>query len=513
MITGINFDRWKYFSIDTDDWCLPELSINGTETKREWSRKDKKWKYIEVPTKYYYHEWDTETGYCYKYTQFPIILNDLVMKGILSLDMYHEYMSEFEVSELSNIELPSKLGEVQLREDQFEVFKTLVTKRFGLCHMYTGFGKTELIAFMCYFYKYVMNWKVIVTAPNSKVLDEIFARINKRVGIDAGYNYPNDSGILVINAASVQKQSYGLDQWGDYFNDVRVIISDESEACLSPTHQDIYGRCINLVGKYGFSATPDVYCGRLDIHAGVSEATFRSKRLLDNFGGSLMCIVPKDFDITIYTIQSDDVFLRDEKLIKLQDKYLELLRTPEEEREVNPFSILPSDLRNRVDNDLFIQPQFANLLGTLSNSFPNLMVTINRTEIIDYWVSKLPDLNIIEVSGRGYRIHKNGCIRNISSDELKEIYLESNLIFGSRSLMRGVDLPDLVNSVQLYGRKSGSTIQSIGRTARKKLMNVIIIKPKDYVFSFSNQNKQRIELIKTQYLPEFNNIKEKYIKL
>lgn len=497
MITEFHFDRWGWFNLETDDWCIhdhiPKVITKSHE--RKWDKKTRK--VISVPVEYEstYDEWETETGFAYRYTQFPIVLSHYLKLELLTVDQYLDWMKELEVPEMQNISLPQSLGPMNMRDDQMEILSKLMTKRFGLCHVYTGFGKTEMIAYMCYYYTRVLGWKVLVTSPNAKVLDEITLRINSKLGVEIGVNYPNDSMVLAINAASVAKQSYNHHNYSDYLSDVKVILADEAEACLTPTHHQIYDYCKNRECMYGFSATPDCYCGKLDIYAGITDASFRSKHLLDTFGGSLVNLVPEGFDITIVNVKLAWWKVRDKNLAEYTRKFL----ASNEELD------LPENYRTQLDNDLFIRPEIPKLLGTLSQTYCNLMITINRTEIIDYWVSQLPEYKIIEVSGRGYRFRFNGEIHNITQKELKERYLEADLIFGSRSLMRGVDLPDLTNSVQLSGKKAGSTIQSIGRTARKKKMTVIILKPKDFIFGYSSHNRSRINLIHQQYPPELNN--------
>lgn len=498
MVTEINLkDRWGWFNIETDDWCLHNYKLVRKDKvmSRKWSYKERKIvnEVEEVESTYY--EWETETGFAFRYTQFPIVLNEYVKLGVISVNQCLEALKEFEVPNLP--EIPRSLGEMTMRDDQMEVLNKLMTKRFGLCHVCTGFGKTEMIAFMCYFYTKVMNWNVLVTSPNAKVLDEIVNRVNSRLGIQIGVNYPNDSGVLAINAASVSKQKYNHHNYSDYLSTIKVVLADEAEACLSPTHHQIYDYCKNRECMYGFSATPDCYCGKLDVHNGVTEASFRSKHLLNTFGGSLVNIVPEGFDIDIIDVNVDWWESKSEELRKLKDKF---------DQEKDP-SILPVNFRTMVDNDIFMQPEFAKLLGKLSEKYTNLLVTINRTEIIDYWVDQLPEYKIIEVSGRGYRLRYQGEIKNISIDDLKSMYTEVSLILGSKSLMRGVDLPELVNSVQLSGKSAGTTIQSVGRTARKKRMRILFINPDRPIFGYMSQNAERKKLIRMQYPSELNSIK------
>lgn len=498
MITEVNLsDRWGWFNIETDDWCLHshKLVQKSSFMERRWDRKNRRYVQVPVEVDCNYFEWETETGFAFRYTQFPIVLNEYVKLGLLSIDQYNEYIKELYIPNLP--EIPQSLGPMTMRDEQMDILRELMTKRFGLCHVYTGFGKTEMIAFMCYFYTKVMNWNVLVTSPNAKVLDEITKRVNERLDTQIGVNYPNDSGILAINAGSVVKQSYNHHNYSDYLSSIKVILADEVEACLTPTHHQIYDYCKNRECMYGFSATPDCYCGKLDIHNGVTEASFRSKHLLDTFGGSLVNLVPTGFDVNIITVNVDWWKPKNKLITEVGKKFFD---------SDGDVSVIPTNFRTIVDNDLFMQPEFAELLGKLSEKYRNLVITINRTEIIDYWVDNLPDYKIIEVSGRGYRYRYKGEIRNISQNDLKSCYLTADLILGSRSLMRGVDLPELVNSVQLSGKNAGTTIQSIGRTARKKHMNVLIIVPKTYIFGYSNQNKSRISLITTQYPPELNSI-------
>ena len=497
MVTEINLkDRWGWFNIETDDWCLHQYKLVRKDTimERKFDWKSKKMINVPKEVESTYFDWETETGFAFRYTQFPIVLNEYVKLRLITVDQCKDALKEFEVPGLP--EIPKTLGDMTMRDDQMEVLNKVMTKRFGLCHVCTGFGKTEMIAFMCYFYTKIMHWNVLVTSPNAKVLDEITCRINDRLGIQIGVNYPNDSGVLAINAGSVNKQKYNHHNYKDYLSTIKVVLADEAEACLTPTHHQIYDYCKNRECMYGFSATPDCYCGKLDIHNGVTPTSFRSKHLLDTFGGSLISIVPSGFDIDIIKVNvnwwtSDDPYLR-----KLREEF---------DEKKDP-SILPVNFRTLVDNDIFMKNSFAKLLGKLSEKYSNLLVTINRTEIIDYWVNQLPEYKILEVSGRGYRFRYQGEIKNITIEDMKSIYTQVDLILGSKSLMRGVDLPELVNSVQLSGTSAGTTIQSVGRTARKKRMRILFIVPDNRIFGYSNQNNERIKLIKVQYPPELNSI-------
>jgi hypothetical protein len=498
MITEIKIDRWKYISIETDDWCLHDypLVIKSQFSERKFNYKKRKTEIVTYEIETPYYEWETETGFAFRYTQLPILLHHYAILGLLPNELYSKYIQEFLLTEISVDNLPKSLGSITLRDEQLDVLKVLMTKRFGLCHIYTGFGKTEMIAYMCKFYRDVMNWRVLISTSNAKVLDEIVYRVNSRLGINIGVNYPNDSGILAFNAASLVKQSYNHHNFKDYLEGIDVILSDEVETCLTRTHHEVYDYCINRKCMYGFSATPDCYCGRLDITNVIDKVHFRNKHLLDTFGGSLVNIVAKGFEINVIEVKVPWLTVNSDELKSQIDEYFN-------KGDIKVFS---SNYRNELDNDLFMRSEFARLLGELSIRYPNLVVTINRTEIIDYWVSQLPELKIFEVSGRGYRFHYMYETTNVSQDYLKNNYESANLILGSKSLIRGIDLPNLCSSIQLSGRKSGTTIQSIGRTSRNKLMNVILILPKDSIPGYSNQNKERIELIKTQYPEEFNKI-------
>lgn len=503
MVTEFNIDkRWGFVSLETDDWCLNnhELSKEVIEVVGKWDFRTKRRVNVRQSIKVNYFSWLTETGYAFPYTQFPIVLNEYLKVGMLTETQYNEYMKEYS---LDIPELPQTLGKMTMYDNQMEILNDLMHRRFGLCHVFTGFGKTEMIAYMCKYYRDVLNWNVLITAPNAKVLEEIVLRVNSKLETEIGVNYPNDSGILAINAASVSKQSYNhrCKEYAEFLSSIKVVLSDEAEACLSPTHLEIYSLCKNRECMYGFSATPDCYCGNLSYANGVTEAMYRSKKLLDNFGGSIVNLTPEGFDIEIISFKIRDWDLRDQELLAYRKKWID---------SKFDWSIYESigDLRNRIDNDLFLNPVLPPILSKISKSYPNTVITINRTQIIDYWISQLPDLKIFEISGRGYRVHYQGEIRKISLDELKEYYLMADLILGSKSLIRGIDLPELHTSVQLSGRKSGSTIQSIGRTARKRSMRVIILETGKYVPGYSNQNKSRIALVKSQYPPELNNITE-----
>jgi len=508
MVTEVTFDRWNYVTFITDDWCIPRFQIKGTNQIRKFNYKTKKSYTVNVDTTYDYYAWEVEKGYVFNYTQFPIILNELVKLKVISVEEYSKWIkSEFDltgvITSYNGYSLPKALGKITLYDEQLDLLTNLMSKRFGICHVYTGFGKTEMIAYMCYYYVHVIGWNVLVTAPNARVLNEIVLRLNDRLDTQVGVNYPNDSGVICINAGSVAKQKFNHNspEFKSYLESVNVILADEVEADLTPTHLEIYKLCSkSLKCKYGFSATPDVVCGNLDIHQGITEASYRSKRLLDNFGGSIININPSRFNIDIYKIKLANWKMKNPKLLEMKKKWID------SKFDWSIYSKVSDEYRRKLDNDLFLRPEFAQYLSNLADRFPNLVITINRTQIIDYWVSQLPDVPIVEVSGRGYRVRYDGKVRNISLDELKSSYKYFKLILGSRSLMRGVDLPELTNSVQLSGETSGTTIQSIGRTARTKSMNIIILETGNYTPGYSSQNKHRLNLIETQYSPELNNI-------
>jgi hypothetical protein len=505
MIVDVKFDKWNTFEVVSDDKSIHEFPLTKevSYVDRYFDKKLRRMANTTVTytDKYFINE--TPTGYVFNYTQFPIILSHYLKLGYLSVDKYYEYIKELYLPEIKAEDIPQSLGNMTMYDEQMNIIRTLMTKRFGLCHVFTGFGKTEMIAFMCYYYVNVMKWNVLVTAPNATVLREIEHRINDRLGTKIGVNYPNESGVLCINAASVRRQHYNHHNYQDYLSTIKVILSDEVEACLTPTHLQVYDYCKNRECMYGFSATPDCYCGNLDVNNGVTNESFRNKQLLNTFGGSLINLVPNGFEVNINIINLPWWRVNDRNLIKMSNKFLNSSDIGE----------LPPDYRVRLDNDLFMRSNIAKVLFKLSQTYPNLMVTINRTEVIDYWVKELPEVKILEISGRGYISRYQGKSTQMNVDKLKETYLEHQLIFGTKSLFRGVDLPELHNSIQLSGTKSGQTIQSVGRTARKRLMNVLILSPGEFILGFTNQNKARIELIKSQYPESLNKISTNNITL
>lgn len=499
MITEVKFDRWKYVEIETDDWCLhkDKLEIKYIESKFKFNYKIKKLERLNYEVLGTYYEWETNSGFAFKYTQFPIVLTHYLNKGFITKDLYDKYMKEFE---LNLPEIPQSIGKITLRDDQYEAIKTLMTKRFGICHIFTGYGKTEMIAFMVSYYVKVLGWRVMIAGPNAKVLDEINFRIINKCEITPGYNYPNDSNVILINSQSVAKQSYNHrnEEYRDYLSGVDVILADEVGSDLTPTFLEIYDICINRKCMYGFSATPDSQSRSLEWYKGIDLKYYQNKRLLDIFGGSIVTSIAEKFNIKIVKVLLNNWRITDNYLNSCIDRM----------RMTQDVSNLPADFRNRLDENILMIPKIAKVLGLLSIEYPQLVVTINRTTIIDYWISKLPELKILEITGRGYRFHFNGNITNLKIDDAKKLYMESNLILGSRSLIMGVDLPNLRNSVQLSGRRSEITIQSIGRTSRGRDMNVIILVPNNYISGYSNHNKNRIDLIYSQYNPELNNITE-----
>ena len=136
-----------------------------------------------------------------------------------------------------------------------------------------------------------------------------------------------------------------------------------------------------------------------------------------------------------------------------------------------------------------------------------LFIPINNLNyIIDYWMNMyfIGNFRTLLISSKGYQYYDlQGNMTQLTLDEVCE-YAKQGLIDvipGTASSYRALDIPKLENMLLIQGIVAGIVLQSIGRIARGKHMNVISVAPHSgrKIPVYSKGQEERDEMLKKYY--------------
>jgi hypothetical protein len=366
-----------------------------------------------------------------------------------------------------------------LRDDQKIDINTLLKYKRGIFQVYTGYGKTQIIAYLVNYIVNVRKERLLLLTPNQKVLDEIDNRVMDLFGITHTYfNYNSDYNAININGFP---RSYEYDKGNSYWGTVKWIIAEEAEYIPSGTGIEIIKLCTNAERSYAFSATADKKTAeRIRMREGNIPVIQRNKDLIDFFGFALVYRKPTDFVIHIREIATT-------MFNNVSDTYDS------------------NSLYTEIIYSIFTDKKFCNgLLKIVKKEYP-IYIPMGRLEVIDHWISNyfnIPDFVVINICSRGYELFISGkSMGNISLEEVKG-YVDDNevhLITGTSSSSRALDLPKLNKVIPLTSKSASLVIQAIGRVTRQKEFTILNLKPFTDVNIYTKDYHSRKKLIMDYY--------------
>ena len=354
----------------------------------------------------------------------------------------------------------------ELRDYQNDDLLHILKYRFGLCTVYTGYGKTTLISTLTKYFAKDLCKKVLIVTPGTKARDEIVKRVKSMYGIDVSEKL----GVGQIQAIITQgflnqkiiKDKATEPQVINELKSFDIVLSDEVEYCINPAGDYIFSHATNATHRYAFSGTADKGNGNMiSFQNGLTDPSVASNTgLIKYFGPSLVYRKPLNRIVNLVNIYTTSLYKPSFRAIDLSNnKYLDAMTT------------------------LFTCPEVCNLIMEIVKRYKNLFIPINNLEsIIGTWIADyfLGRFRILLVCGDGYLYYDlQGNQSKLSLTEACD-YIRNDMVDvipSTSSGFRALDFPNLSNILLFSGKIAGSVLQQIGRVARQPEMTIITLRP------------------------------------
>ena len=269
-----------------------------------------------------------------------------------------------------------------LLDNQNELLQKLIRYRIGLCQVYTGYGKSEIMATLASYLNDNQIPTLFITS-SSKALEELKDRACSKFKLeDPGYFNPN-LYVNFINAKGFWRSEQSRDsQVKKWLKKVKVVLFDEVEQSLNDMMcENLETTLINREFMYGFSATSNK-SGTARLTPSSNEYyNIKNQNLVKYFGYATVHLTPDHKKMNIERYQSD------------------LQLDIDETGKKNGINL------NYVKDNLYDNPEFIRVFNNFMTRYGKgtTFIPINRTQVIDNLTPKLDkSLNILILSSSGY---------------------------------------------------------------------------------------------------------------
>jgi hypothetical protein len=399
----------------------------------------------------------------------------------------------------------------ELRDYQNEDVLFLLKYKIGLMVVNTGYGKTQTIATLANYAHNGLGKKVLLVCPSTKARDELVKRCKNVFNLTVSDSDKTLNGSLdcIITSGLMNSKKYKDPAQRVVFEKLLEtydwVLVDEVEYTINDAGFFLFDHCIGADHFYGFSGTADKYEAKvLSFQNGLSsESVINNKNLLKYFGPSLIYRLPLNIDITRISVKS-------KSFDNLQLDYDEIEQS--------------SNIYFSIMNAIWTDQKIGEAIEKVVKHFPMTFIPINNLNfIIDDWIKNhfLGKFRILLVHGKKSSAETGYTYYDLSGNTTELTLQEScdyikngqvDVIPSTSSGYRALDFPGLENILLVSGKVAGVTLQSIGRVARGKHMNIITIDPTKKSKKIPVYTKGAIErdnMIKEYY--KFCEIKEQSI--
>ena len=481
-------DEGKNIIIETSDITVKGLLEYYVEERtyapwfKKWVTSQKKHKIYDKYLK------DKKTGH--EFFQVGIGWASYILitfKCIMTIDDYNSIVKSIYRDSYRNIPFP------ELKDIQNQDILHILKYRRALASLYTGYGKTQIIAVLAKYYHQDLGKRVLIVTPQNKPRDELIKRIKKLYNLKVSKDIHDGSGLHAIITNGLLNKSDIKDKTKekDFIKDLEsfdVVLVDEVEYTINPGGCYIYDHIKSEV-LYGFSGTSDKISGRLiNLRNGLSDPTVSSNAtLIKYFGPALVFRQPLNLEV-------DDIRILTSSM---NPENLKLWEIPEDSGNIY------LDIMTRI----FTNPEVCKTIVKIAEKFPLLFIPINNLQsIINNWIENwfLKKFRVLLVCHQGYLYYDlQGNITNLTLQEACDKIQagEVDVIPSTSSGFRALDFPCLRNILIFSGKIAGSVLQSIGRIARQNHMNIISLDPLNgkKLPIHTNQQEIRKQLIEEYY--------------
>lgn len=491
-------------SLDKDRRRLVILTDDGSvkyflETRqKEWTYNPfkKQWGWMDKITKIYEPGVHSLPGGIFRYEVglgwCCFILNTLenrisnenresILKEVVAADFYR------------NTPFPN------LRDYQNEDVLFLLRYKMGLVTVNTGYGKSQIIATLANYFHEALGKKVLLVCPSSKAREELVKRCKDVFNLSVSDKDKKFNGHLdcLITSGLINSKKYKDPDLRKEFKKVLgeydVVLVDEVEYTMNEAGFFLFDSITGVENLYGFSGTSDKVGGEcITFVNGLSEVVLRNKDLVKYFGPSLVFRMPINIKVNmtyVKTMSLDNLRLDKAKMDSSGNLYQECM------------------------NQIWTDDGVCKTICRIIDHYPMLYIPINSLNSIihnwieNYWKGKY---RILLICGKG-DWSKTGYIYYDSSGNTTDLTLEEccekaikgeiDVIPGTSSSFRALDIPKLDNMLLIQSKYAGNLLQQVGRVARGSTMNIITPLPfgDRKIPVYSKGMVKRDEMIKGYY--------------
>lgn len=355
----------------------------------------------------------------------------------------------------------------ELRDYQNDDVLFLLKYKLGLMCVNTGYGKTQVIATLVNYAHTVLGKRVLLVCPSNKARDELVKRCKNVFGLEVSTKDKDMTGQVdcIITSGLMNTKKVKDPTLCEPFKAVLAeydwVLVDEVEYTINAGGEFLYDACTGAERFYAFSGTADKEQAKvLSFAQGLSDAIVRNKDLIKYFGPSLIYRMPLNIDV-------DDIIVRTTALDKL--------RLDDIDSNGNVYQ--------QVMNAIWTDPSICNVIVKIVKKYPMLFIPINNLNcVIEHWLREyfIGRFRTLLISSKGYLYYDlDGSVTSLTLDEVCQYAREDKIdvIPGTSSSYRALDIPKLENIFLIQGVRAGIVLQSIGRVARGKHMNIISLEP------------------------------------
>lgn len=355
-----------------------------------------------------------------------------------------------------------------LRDYQNEDILHILKYKLGLFTVYTGYGKTQVIATLANYAACELGKKVMLITPGKKAEDELVKRCKNVFNLDVSRGDTSSNVCcLKSNGASrskkftdpelfkIEKENLSKFDW---------VLVDEVEYTINPGGQLLFSLLTGADHFLAFSGSADKYGGKCITFAnGIDDVVARNKDLVKYFGPSLVYRMPLTLDISnisILTSAFDGIKFNKKDENADKNVYLDIM------------------------SKIWTTPEICEVIVKLVKAYPKLYIPVNNlSNIINVWIDNyfMGKFRVLLICGEGYIYYDlNGERTKLSLDQACE-YIKSgkvDVIPSTSSGFRALDFPGLESILLISGKVAGVVLQTAGRVARSSHMNVISLYPR-----------------------------------
>lgn len=349
------------------------------------------------------------------------------------------------------------LGANPKNPEQLAVTEQFLRYQRGIASLYTGFGKTEmLLAIADSYLTQHPEGRVLITAPGLSTVENLGERLAKygMSSLASDDIRAIDRCPIIIDAlmSLPRTAAFLKGELDTHLAKVTLLIADE---CHRAGVEPVIRRCPNLIYRYGFSATPNLYNDDMTLMPGEHFASYAyaTTRIIQYYGPVRVLKLPKHKSMRY--VEAIGRLAPQRVDMTQEQNSTELLK---ESLLTERFATLVTRLLQDYPEYMFYLPVPVREIGT--TLYDRLVADPALADAVIYW-----DAKAIRPKG----------LKNLDAIKQKMTAEHSpvRLLISTQVGFEGIDIPAINACILACGKNIRVTLQPIGRSARADHLMVI----------------------------------------